>query len=63
MMFVAASGPNVGSDARALATQEIVNDHVDLWVALSPVSYMNNQQSWLLWALSHFKLGAVVTDM
>ena len=63
MMLVAASGPSWGANERAVKAQQTVNEYVDLWIALSPVSYMNHQQSWLLGTLSRLHLADVVNSL
>lgn len=63
MMLVAASGPSCGADEHALKAQQTVNEYVDLWIALSPVSYMSHQQSWLLGTLSRLHLADLVNSL
>jgi len=49
-MFIAAQGPD----------REYLNKHVNLFVALSPVSYLTHQSSLLLTLARKFKLGALL---
>lgn len=49
-MFIAAQGPD----------REYLNSHVNLFVALSPVSYLTKQTSLLLSAARKFRLGVIL---